>query len=194
MNKLILTSRGLTTGVGRELIGNEIKKYDLSGEKIFVFHEPNVFTEKPIKEACIDMGFDEKNIIFSSDKNNLKDITNCKFYYCGEGNCFEILSLMREKHVVEAIRLAFSGGDRIYIGASAGASIAGSSIKELMDFEKDIIGMKDYTALELYKGLIIPHYNKHQLKTYISNSPGIETRYNNIVNVSNDGILVMEVS
>lgn len=189
MNKLILTSRGLTTGIGRELIGAEIRKYDLYGKRIFIFHEPNVFTEASIREACISMGFEDCNIVFSSKYN----IVNCDFYYVGEGNSYEILSLMRERNVDKAILSGFADGNKVYIGSSAGAAIAGSSIEEMMDFDTNFVGMKDFKALGLYDGLIIPHYNRHELKNYIKNSPGIEDKYKNIVNVSNDGILVVEV-
>lgn len=193
MNKLILTSRGLTTGIGRDLIGAEIRKFDLSGKRIFVFHEPNIFTEPTIREACISMGFEECNIIFSSKNNNVENIVNCDFYYVGEGNTFEILSIMRERDVDSAIITGFGQDNKVYIGTSAGAAIAGSSIEEMMDFDANFVGMKDFKALGLYDGLIIPHYNRHELKNYIKNSPGIEDKYKNIVNVSNDGILVVEV-
>ena len=194
MNKLILTSRGLTTGIGRDLIGAEIRKFDLSGKRIFVFHEPNIFTEPTIRDACISMGFEECNIIFSSKYNNVENIANCGFYYVGEGNSYEILSLMRERNVDKAILSGFADGNKVYIGSSAGAAISGSSIEEMMDFDTNFVGMKDFKALGLYDGLIIPHYNRHELKNYIKNCPGIEDKYkNNIVNVSNDGILVVEV-
>ena len=193
MNKLILTSRGLTTGIGRDLIGAEIRKFDLSGRRIFVFHEPNIFTEPTIRDACISMGFEECNIIFSSKYNNVENIANCDFYYVGEGNSYEILSLMRERNVDKAILSGFADGNKVYIGSSGGAAISGSSIEEMMDFDTNFVGMKDFKALGLYDGLIIPHYNRHELKNYIKNSPGIEDKYKNIVNVSNDGILVVEV-
>lgn len=40
-NKLILTSYGLTTKIGRKLIGMALSDYDLADKKIFLFHEPN---------------------------------------------------------------------------------------------------------------------------------------------------------
>lgn len=189
MNKLILTSKGLTTGIGRDLIGAEIRKFDLSGKRIFVFHEPNIFTEPTIREACISMGFEDCNIVFSSKYN----IVNCDFYYVGEGNSYEILSLMRKRNVDKAILSGFADGNKVYIGSSAGAAIAGSSIEEMMDFDTNFVGMRDFKALGLYDGLIIPHYNRHELKNYIKNSSGIEDKYKNIMNVPNEGILVMEV-
>ena len=193
MNKLILTSRGLTTGIGRELIGAEIRKFDLSGKRIFVFHEPNIFTEPTIREACINMGFEDCNIIFSSKYNNVEDIVNCDYYYVGEGNIFEMLSIIRERDVDSAIITGFDQDNKVYIGTSAGAAIAGTSIEEMMDFDTNFVGMRDFKALGLYDGLIIPHYNRHELKNYIKNSPGIEDKYKNIMNVPNEGILLLEV-
>lgn len=44
-NKLILTSYGLITGIGRKLIGKELKEYNLEDKKIFLFHEPHYSIE-----------------------------------------------------------------------------------------------------------------------------------------------------
>ena len=82
----------------------------------------------------------------------------------------------------------------IYIGCSAGAAIAGVSVEEIKDFDKNNVGMTDFSGLGLFDGIIIPHYTKKELKRYISNSYGIEDKYKSILSVSNEKSLVMEVS
>lgn len=47
-SKLVLTSYGLTTGIGRNLIGQELKGYHLADKKIFLFHEPH-YTKSELK-------------------------------------------------------------------------------------------------------------------------------------------------
>lgn len=194
MNKLILTARGLNTGMGRELIGRKIRKNDLSNKKIFIFHEPYLCTELPIMESCIDIGFEEKNIIFSKDNINENDIINCDYFYCGEGNPFIILSKMRERNFDVVIKSAFLNyGDKIYVGASAGAAIASASIEEMLNFDSNTVKLDDFRGLGFFDGILIPHYTKHELKNFIKNSPGITYKYNKIINISNDDCIVLDV-
>ena len=84
-------------------------------------------------------------------------------------------------------------GNKIYIGCSAGAAIAGVSIEEVKNFDRNFVGMGDFTGLGLFDGIIIPHYTECDLKRYISNSPNIEEKYKMILSVSNEKSLVLEV-
>lgn len=192
-NKLILTSYGLTTGIGRKLIGKELKEYDLADKKIFLFHEPHYSIETMLIEACLNLGFKKENIVLSGQQKSYQDVLECDIYYCTEGNTFEVLSILRERGLDSVIKEGFKKGNKIYIGCSAGAAIAGVSIEEVKDFDRNFIGMVDFEGLNLFDGIIIPHYTKSELKCYISNSPGIEEKYNQILSVSNEKSLVLEV-
>ena len=191
--KLILTSFGLTGGVGRGLIAEELRKDgDLKEKRIFLFHEPYYSIGPILTEACTQMGFALENIVLSGRQHSKAEIENVDYVYVTEGNTFEVLSLIREQSLVDAMRKAvFSGAT--YIGASAGAMIAGVSIKEAISFDRNFVRMDDFTGLRLFDGIVIPHYEKSELKRYIENSPGIECEYKNIYSVKNDGILVMEM-
>lgn len=191
-NKLVLTSYGLTTGVGRKNIGKELADYDLVNKKIFLFHEPHYSIETIVIDVCCDMGFKRENVILSGQQDSINEIIECDFYYCTEGNTFEVLSLMREKGVDKAIKSGFDIGNKVYIGASAGAAIAGTSIEEIKDFDRNFVGMTDFVGLNLFDGIIIPHYTKTELKRYIKNSPGIEDKYKRILSVSNEGCVILE--
>lgn len=192
-NKLVLTSYGLTTGIGRKLIGKELRGYNLADKKIFLFHEPHYFIESMLVESCLYLGFKKENIIMSGQQRNNQDVLDCDFYYCTEGNTFEVLSLLRERGLDSVIKEGFKKDNKIYIGCSAGAAIAGVSIEEVKDFDKNFVGMVDFAGLSLFDGIIIPHYTKSELKRYISKIPGIEKKYNRILSVSNEKSLVLEV-
>lgn len=192
-NKLILTSYGLTTVIGRKLIGKELKGCDLSNRKIFLFHEPHYSIESMLVESCLKLGFKQDNIILSGQQASNQEVLECDFYYCTEGNTFEVLSLLRERELDSVIREGFKQGNKIYIGCSAGAAIAGVSIEEIKEFDRNFVGMVDFKGLGLFDGIIIPHYTKSELKRYISNSPGIEEKYNMILSVSNEKSLVLEL-
>lgn len=192
-NKLILTSYGLTTGIGRKLIGKELKAYDLADKKIFLFHEPYYSIEKILVEACLNLGFKKENIILSGQQKNNLDILECDIYYCTEGNTYAVLSILRERNLDSVVREGFKKGNKIYIGCSAGAAIAGVSIEEVKNIDRNFVGMIDFTGLGLFDGIIIPHYTKSELKHYIDQSPGIKEKYNKILSVSNEKSLVLDV-
>jgi len=192
-NKLLFTSYGLTTAIGRKLIAKELKDYDLTEKKIFLFHEPHYSIEAMLVEACSNLGFKKENIILSGQQKNNQEVLECDIYYCTEGNTFEVLSILRERGLDSVIREGFKKDNKIYIGCSAGAAIAGVSIEEVKDFDRNFVRMVDFTGLGLFDGIIIPHYTKSELKRYISNSPGIEEKYNRILSVSNEKSLVLEV-
>ena len=192
-NKLVLTSYGLTTGVGRKNIGKELANYDLVNKKIFLFHEPHYSIETILIDVCCESGFKRENVILSGQQDSIDEIIECDFYYCTEGNTFEVLSLMRDRGVDKAIKAGFDIGNKLYIGASAGAAIAGTSVEEIKDFDRNFVGMTDFTGLRLFDGIIIPHYTKAELKRYIKNTPGIEYKYNKILSVSNKSCVLFDV-
>lgn len=190
--KIILTSYGLTTSIGRKLIGKELVHEDLEGKRIFLFHEPHYSIESMLRSACISIGFKEDNIIFSGEQKSNAEISSVDYLYCTEGNTFEILSLLRERHYDDAFVNAFNKG-ATYIGASAGAMIAGVSIEEAKFFDRNFVNMSDFKGLCLFDGIVIPHYTKAELKRYIRNSPGIEKKYKRIFSVANEKSLVLQV-
>lgn len=192
-SKLIFTSYGLTTGIGRKLICKELKQYNLAEKRIFLFHEPHYSIESLLVRACLNMGFKMENIILSGQQKSEQEVLDCDIYNIGEGNTFEVLSLLRERGLDRVIKEGFRQGNKVYIGCSAGAAIAGVSIEEVKSIDRNFVGMVDCTGLSLFDGIIMPHYTKAELKCYIRNSPGIEEKYNRILSVANEKSLVLEV-
>ena len=195
LNKLIFTSHGLTNPIGRRLIKNELLagKSDLKDKKIFVFHEPYYFLHDYHIEVLLDMGFQKENIIMSGPNINIKDVFDADIYYVTEGNTFEVLDLLRKRNIDTLLQECFKHDGKLFIGCSAGAAIAGISVEEIQDFERNYVKMTNYTALGLFDGIIIPHYTKKELARYIKNSPGIENKYKQILSVANTRRLVMYV-
>lgn len=189
--QIILTSFGLTSGVGRKLIIEALKGVDLTDKRIFLFHEPYYSIESTLRDVCVSMGFKPENVILSGEQACNGDILKVDFLYCTEGNTFEIMSLLRERGLDKVFVEAFNNGAS-YIGASAGAMIAGSSIEEAGSFDKNMVGLTDLRGLSLFEGIVIPHYNKTEVKRYIKNTPGIENKYKKIMSVANDKILRLE--
>ena len=64
----------------------------------------------------------------SSEVGSEKQLETVDMIYIGEGNTFEILKLLQDRKLIEPIRKAISKG-AAYIGASAGAMIAGKDYK-----------------------------------------------------------------
>lgn len=194
---IYLTSRGLNTKMGRNIIGRALSECNKSGKILMVTIEEyrvNSF----LYDAAVELGFSPENIVIY-DGSEQKDIgTDFAYIYVGEGNTFQILDMMRKHGIIEKIHVAIQNG-AAYIGSSAGAMIAGKDIALAHDFDRNFVGMSDFRALELFQGTIIPHYTKDDLICYLSRTPkeSLE-RYQNIYSVGNGdeegetGILILD--
>ena len=102
---------------------------------------------------------------------------------------------MRENELVDYIQKLILNKDQAdYIGSSAGAMIAGKDIYLGLDFDKNNVGMIDFTALNLFDGTIIPHYEKENLEMYKRNTEEkILNRYEDIYCVNDVDVLVVKI-
>lgn len=192
MKKIVVTSYGLTSKIGRKLIAKELKKdSDLENKKIFLFHEPYYSIEDILVNVCVEIGFQKENIMVVDASKAVRQVKIADYIYITEGNTFKILDRICKYGITEAIKESVERGC-VYIGASAGAMLAGTSVEEALNMDENRTLLDDFTALGLYDGLILPHLEKSELKRYIANSPGITKRYKNIVNVANEEIRVLE--
>ena len=190
-NKLILTSYGLTTQIGRKRIAEALASYDLAEKKIFLFHEPHYSIEQMLVQACLQLGFRKEHILLSGWQRSSQEVMDCDIYYCTEGNTFEVLSLMRERGLDSVIKTGFQNGNKIYIGASAGAAIAGVSIAHIEDFDRNFVRMVDFEGLGLFDGIMFPHYTTTELESYMEYHPEIAEKYHRILSVSNEGCVII---
>lgn len=156
--KAILTSFGLSTKTGYELLKGELKKDgDLSEKVIFLFYEPYLSLHEHFLRACIRLGFAEDNILCSEiDKWPDRRVD---YIFVGEGNTFESMRLLRDKGLFDKVRHECMDKGATYLGASAGAIIAGNHIRCAKVFDKEITRLEDWekTGLGLLDGLVFPH-------------------------------------
>lgn len=161
--KLILASNGLNVS---KALQEELKKdVDLTGKTIMLFCEPFFSVLQSVIPACERLGFSE---IWTSDMKNAEDLLKkADYIYVTEGNTFAILANLRnvDRPFDEKIREAVLNG-ATYIGASAGAAIAGKTVKHVLEFDQNYKRLVNLDGLNLVEGIIFPHMDKEQLKAY----------------------------
>ncbi|WP_409967515.1 Type 1 glutamine amidotransferase-like domain-containing protein [Bengtsoniella intestinalis] len=193
---LILTSQGLNTQEGAALIAKELDGEDLSSKSILLVllnRCPPHSIQKVVVQACENMGFQRGNIFYSDD---LALPETVDYIYVTEGNTFSILHHLRRerstpksKALIPYIRRNVANG-ATYIGASAGAMLAGVDIALALEFDKNCYTMTDFTALGLFQGSVIPHYTEEELGFFIANSTEEELAgYEQLYSVANDEVL-----
>lgn len=191
MGRMILLADALNTTVGFKLLKKKLKKENLQNKTIYLFYEPYFFNEQRLKESCIKLGFQEANIVLSSERGADQRISSADYVYVTEGNVYEILKILQERGLIKKIQNTMRK-DTVYIGASAGSMIAGKDIVLAKDFDENQVQLENLKALGLINGIVIPHYTKEELRNYIQNSePSIIQRYPKIYSVNNGEILVL---
>lgn len=197
--KLILTSRGLNTVFGKDLIKKVFEKEKLEPTRIFLMTLPTYEVDDVIVKHCKELGFTE--IFKAGDYENMdvNDMPAVDFIFATEGNIFEVVDYMRKNRFDVYINNQLLRNRAIYIGSSAGAMVSSNSFREAENFDSNFIGMIDFNGLMLMPhkdgvgDTVIPHYTFKQLQTYIDNMDEIDRlRYSEIYNVSNEEALVLD--
>ncbi len=199
MGTLLLNSKGLNTKTGTEIIYRELLKIvpeGLSNKTLYAVSLPEYDVDEAIIDNCTGiMGMDRTQIHLSSEGLPKDYIPG--FIYVTEGNTFEVLQYMRVQGIVDYIREQFvNNPGMIYIGSSAGAMISGKDIMLAADFDPNYTGMIDLTALGLFEGTIIPHYEPEQLKMYLEcTEEHILRRYDKIYSVGDkEAVVIKQIS
>ena len=157
MGRLVLNSRGLNTKIGCKQISKKISDDDIFKKSMFIISYPPYGVDDIIVNNAVKiMGFQKENLYLSADGVPKGIITD--YVYVTEGNTFEVLKYMRDNLFIDYIKVLMKNENSTYIGSSAGAIIAGTDIMLARDFDSNFVGMIDFTALELFDGTIIPHY------------------------------------
>lgn len=193
MGRLVLLSDGLNTSVGLNLISKQLQNENLTNKKISLFYEPYYSLESKLVDACLQLGFAGENVSIPMDADFVKKIYAADYIYVTEGNTFEILKIMRQKGYIKPIQKAVEKG-AVYIGASAGALIAGKDILLAEDFDRNEAGLegKELDALGLFDGTILPHYTRKNLRDYLKNKDrSVVSGYQEIYQVANGKVLML---
>lgn len=192
MRTIYLLANGITTKNGFMNFVKIFNNVTLGEKKILLITFPKYGLERSLISTCENAGFLLDNIIVFTGEESLMSFYD--YVYVTEGNAFEILNYMKMNKIDNYIRIAFFNHSTDYIGASAGAIIAGIDIRLASDFEKNTTRMYDYKALALFNGTIIPHYKTSELKKYLENTnPKTINRYNKIYSVADKKMLVLKI-
>lgn len=183
-NRIILTSRGLNCKVGRQAIRRGLKKcigenYErvFSDLTIMLCTISEYGINKMLMDAAIALGFREENILIWDENisNENKERFECfSVCYVTEGNTFQIMHMMKLTGADKVIKKSVAEGG-YYIGASAGAMIAASSIEFASDFDTNFVRLNEFEGLdllpvELGETAVIPHYDKKQFERWKRNT------------------------
>ena len=166
MKRLLLTSNGFENPkIGKEFL----KLVNKPVSEIKILFIPNASRTKEelhyislSKKELIDLGIEKENIIEYNLDRDVSDgeLENIDVVYMCGGNTFYLLYKVRESKFDEKINEIVNKGI-VYVGVSAGSMIIGpdidvSGIRE--EWDKNDIGIKDLTGLNLIKERISPHY------------------------------------
>lgn len=184
-------SDGLTTKAGRKIVFRKVNNENLNQQKILLITLPKYGIGKALIKSCKTIGFCDEKIVIYEAGMILKD--NFDFIYVTEGNTFEILDFIQKNRLDLFIRNSCITLHTNYIGASAGAMIAGKDVEFANDFDENTIGLSDLKSLNLFDGTIIPHFTSAQRNEYLrSTDQKLIDRYRRIYSVANGKVLVLK--
>lgn len=196
--KLILTSRGLNTNMGKDIIRKVYDKEKIEYGSIFLMTVPGYEVDDIVVQNCKELGYKEVYVAKDFEQKTIEEMPEAEAIFVTEGNTFEVIEYIRKYHFDEYIKKMVEQG-ATYIGSSAGAILSGGSFKEAENFDSNFAGITDFTGLGIMpregdlSDVVIPHYTYKQLRNYIGNMTDEEIhKYKTIYNVSNEEALIMD--
>lgn len=165
--KLILSSCDFLNSNSRKCILDNITKPLDKCKALFIPNEPYLINnlDKYYKRLKLD-GFKKENLyIYNENESEKFENLDIDLIYVGGGNTFYTLNKIRKKDFDKSI-INYLKNDVIYIGGSCGAHIVTSNIEHVLHFDNNFVGIADFDGLNLFKGIIIPHYSKSREYVY----------------------------
>lgn len=165
--KLILSSCDFLNSNSRKCILDNITKPLYKCKVLFIPNEPYLINnlDKYYKRLELD-GFKKENLyIYNENESEKFENLDIDLIYIGGGNTFYTLNKIRKKDFDKSIINYLKNGV-IYIGGSCGAHIVTSNIEHVLHFDNNFVGIADFDGLNLFKGIIIPHYSKSREYVY----------------------------
>ena len=196
--KMILSSCDFINKNSKNTILKNIEK-DLSECKVlFIPNEKatseKIYSDKYYNRLC-DNCFINKEKIYIFDENAVEKFINLDIdllYVCG-GNTFATLKKIKDsgfdKHIINYIKNGV-----IYIGGSCGAHIVTKNIEHLISFDDNYCNLKEFDALGLFDGIIIPHCGAEEynpIKTEELYNLLVKQNKYNVYKLTNDESLVI---
>lgn len=135
---------------------NELVDFIGKNETTFIsaanVYDPNKYYQEA-KERFKSFGLELNHLIL--DRSPGKLIEETKVFLVGGGNTYHLLSKLNRDGLLNKIKNRVLDG-AFYVGASAGANIAGPNILTTNDW--NAVGLKTFNALNLVPFNINPHY------------------------------------
>ena len=189
MNNIVLTSCGIRNEEFKNKFYKIISKDELKNKKVLyittaVDGEKDDNKDWVAKEykTILDLGIDESNIVEYKIGNDI-NIDDFDIIYMMGGNTIYLLDMIRKYNFGEVIKDFINRGKK-YIGSSSGSQILGTTIDLNAIYEDNFVNMKDFTALGVVDGEVVPHANKKE--ELINNS----NREDLILLYDGDGIII----
>lgn len=125
------------------------------------------FIEKSVQELK-DIGIktiDEVDLRKTPSKTLKKKLSKYDVIFVNGGNTFYLLHWMRKSGFTDVVNELLENTGRVYVGVSAGSITAGPSIemagnkwKTGKESDRNRVGIKDFTGLNLIDFTVIPHF------------------------------------
>lgn len=192
MGKIYMMSHGVQTPLGLGLLSESISKDALEGKKWLVILSDNYFMADRVEAGLQKLGVCKENVtVYLPEKREQIVSEKFDYIYVAEGNTFEVLYYVKTQNLVLWIQNQFQlGAD--YVGASAGAHLAGVDISTAAGFDKDYRKTADLTALGLFPGVVIPHYESTEVARYLAYKEAkMSKKYENVYTVGDGEILIV---
>lgn len=198
--KLILSSSDFINAYSKKVILDNIDK-ELSDNKVLFIPNEKATKEKINSNKYYDRlysdGFVNRDNIYIFDESEVDRFRNLNIdlIYISGGNTFATLDKIKkcgfDKDIINYIKNGV-----IYIGGSCGAHIVSKNIKHLEALDDNYLNIKDYDALGLFDGIIIPHFNEKEynskLRKQIYDELLIENKYKVYVLTNNDSLVIVD--
>lgn len=179
--KLILTSKDFLNDKSKKIIIDNLDKPISLCKVLFIPSKWKLLGEENINKYLTRLEYDgfNKDNCYILDYNNVqnyKDL-NVDVIYVGGGNTFELLNNLRKSRF-DKILIKYIKNNVTYVGGSAGTHIITKNIKHVLDFDDNLVKLRNFNALGIFDGIIFCHYtderekyflkskNAHKFKTY----------------------------
>ena len=198
--KLILSSSDFLNEYSKQVIINNIDKELLDNKVLFIPNE-KATKEKINSNKYYDRlyrdGFTNRDNIYIFDETEVDRFRNLNIdlIYISGGNTFATLDKIKkcdfDKDIIDYIKNGV-----IYIGGSCGAHIVSKNIKHLEELDNNYLNIKEYDALGLFNGIIIPHYNEEkynpELRKQVYNNLVNENKYKVYALTNDDSLVIID--
>jgi len=196
--KLILSSCDFSNPNSKQVILDSLDK-ELSECKVLFIPNQKATYERIHSDKYYNRlrenGFIKKENIYIFDENESKSFSdlNIDIIYISGGNTFATLDKIRKANFDAEIKKYINKGVT-YIGGSCGAHIVTKNIEHLLTLDDNYINIKNFDALGLFDGVIIPHCEAieytPELREKIYNKLLTDNKYN-VYKLTNDESLIV---